>query len=136
MVGNVLHDSTNRGRVQRLERNPQDELDVTPSVPFRPVDDVVSRPEESVDGIEQVEESNGDDHAGTGQLAVLVEESQGHPAAHSSAQVEEDPEEYVGHGAWGRAVITAYVGYDALEIHTEAYLPPLLRKGVSDESPA
>lgn len=124
LVGDILHDSTDRGRVERLERNPQDELHVAPSVPLGPVGHVVGGPEHGVDAVEEIEKGQGDDHAGTSQLAVLVEESQGDPAAHGCGQVEEDSEKDVGHGARRRAIVTAYVGDGALKIHLEALVAP------------
>lgn len=99
LVGDILHDCTNRSRVQSFQRNPQNELYVAPPVPFGPAGDVVGGPDKGVDGVEEIEKRHGDDHAGAGQLAVLVEESQRDPAARSCAQVKQNSEEYVGRGA-------------------------------------
>lgn len=117
LVGDVLHDSTNCGRVECLERNPQHKLDVAPSVRLGPEGHVVGGPEHGVDGVEEIEKGQSNNHAGTSQLTLLVKEFQGNPAAHGCGQIEEDSEKYVGHCAQRRAIVTVHVSNGALEVH-------------------
>lgn len=88
LIGNVLHHGADRSGIQRLEWNPRDELNVTPSVSCGPGADVVVMPNDGVQGVVEVEDGCGDDHGRTSKFTILEKEPYWHPTCDSSGEVE------------------------------------------------
>lgn len=92
-------------------------MDITPSVALGPTGNVIVGPYESVDEVVEVENGDSDDHGRSGKLAILVEESHGHPTSHTRREVEHAPEDDVDELAVGWAIVAPNECNGVLQFH-------------------